>query len=57
MRGFLYKVLELFQEQWGMMKLTRAQAACRSFGHEDGQLILWHDLYQVVCPRCGKDME
>lgn len=53
MRRFLYATLELFQEQWSMMKLTKAQASCRTRGHELETLIIWKEQFELVCPRCG----
>jgi len=50
-------MLNFLREQLAMMKLTKAQAHCRRWGHMSGETILWAGRLRLTCPTCGKELD
>lgn len=57
MRGLVSAAMLFAREQEQMMRLTSRRKKCQNKGHLDGETIQFNGKLQVVCPRCGKELE
>jgi hypothetical protein len=50
------RLVASIKEAWAAAGHLAAVRTCEKYGHPEGVVIIFNGVYQLACPRCGKDI-